>query len=63
VSRPDLSISRRTLLRGAMLAGGSLALPVLGGAAAPALVRSGRPVLTHGVQPGDVDRETAVDHG
>jgi alkaline phosphatase D len=40
-----------------MLTGAALAVPALGGraAAAPALVRSGRPALTHGVQSGDVD--------
>jgi alkaline phosphatase D len=50
-------LSRRTVLRGALLAGGALAVPgMLPGraAAAPALVRAGRPVLTHGVQTGDV---------
>ncbi len=49
-------MSRRALLSGAALAGGALAVPA--GArqvfAAPALVRSGQPVLTHGVQSGDV---------
>jgi alkaline phosphatase D len=53
------NLSRRTLLRGALLAGGAAALPTaLSGraAGAPALVRSGRPMLTHGVQSGDVGR-------
>ena len=51
------SLSRRALLRGAMVATGAAAMPaaVAGrAAAAPALVRAGRPVLTHGIQSGDV---------
>jgi alkaline phosphatase D len=65
----DPSISRRDLLRVSGLAGGA----VLGGAAwsrlaagasavpaGPALVRSGRPMLTHGVQCGDVSAEGAL---
>jgi alkaline phosphatase D len=50
-------VSRRSLLRGALVAGGTLALPTAFAAratAAPALVRAGRPTLTHGVQSGDV---------
>jgi phosphodiesterase/alkaline phosphatase D-like protein len=53
VFRTDLSMSRRSLLRGAMGLGGALAVPGRT-AATPAFVRSGRPVLTHGVQSGDV---------
>ncbi|MFT4081248.1 MAG: alkaline phosphatase D family protein [Nocardioides sp.] len=51
--------TRRTLLRGSAVAGSGLALaPLLDGAASPAFaapahVRSGRPVLTHGVQAAD----------
>lgn len=50
-------LSRRSLFRGAVAGGltaaAGLALPT-GATAGPALVRSGRPVLTHGVQSGDV---------
>ena len=57
-STPSSSgISRRAVLRGALVAGGTLALPsafATRAAAAPALVRAGRPTLTHGVQSGDV---------
>ena len=59
--RPNLS--RRAVLRGALVGGGALAVPALGGGAAlaaPALVRSGRPVLTHGLQSGDVDYSTGT---
>ncbi|MFG1953741.1 alkaline phosphatase D family protein [Micromonospora sp. NPDC048830] len=63
------SLDRRTLLRaglatGAGLAGGALlggsgagAVPTVG---APAWRASGRPVLTHGVQSGDVTAESAL---
>ena len=52
-----MSLSRRTLFRGALAAGGAIAAGGLAAApagAAPALVRSGRPALTHGLQSGDV---------
>ncbi|HEY3502585.1 MAG TPA: alkaline phosphatase D family protein [Actinocatenispora sp.] len=61
--REATTVSRRTLVRGALLAGGALAVPVLGGrraSGAPALVRSGRPVLTHGTQVGDVEYSTGT---
>lgn len=50
-------LSRRSLFRtaaaGGIAAGAALSLPTTA-SAAPSLVRSGRPVLTHGVQAGDV---------
>ncbi|MEU9823118.1 alkaline phosphatase D family protein, partial [Pseudonocardia alni] len=52
-----MALSRRSLFRTAAAGGlaGAAALALPGTAlAAPALVRSGRPVLTHGVQAGDV---------
>ena len=59
----QVSLGRRSLLRGTA-AGLVLGAPLLGtGAAAagtPALVRSGRPLLTHGVQSGDVTARQAV---
>lgn len=45
-------VDRRTVLRGAAVGGLVAGLPVA--AAGPALARPGRPVLTHGVQSGDV---------
>jgi alkaline phosphatase D len=46
------SVSRRSVLSGALIAGaGALALPNV---SAAAVVRSGRPLLTHGLQSGDV---------
>jgi len=55
---PHNTPSRRSVIRGALLAGGALAVPGLATAgrafAAPAFVRSGRPALTHGTQIGDV---------
>jgi alkaline phosphatase D len=54
------ALDRRTFLRTGIVAGGGLA--ALGGLApaAPALVLSGRPGLTHGVQSGDVTVRGAV---
>lgn len=54
------AMDRRTFLRTGIVAGGGAA--ALGGLApaAPALVRSGRPELTHGVQSGDVTARSAV---
>jgi alkaline phosphatase D len=50
-----VALSRRSLFRTAAAGGlAGAATLVLPGAAAPALVRSGRPVLTHGVAAGDV---------
>jgi alkaline phosphatase D len=56
------SFNRRSLLRGALLGGSALAVPGLAGAAfgAPALVRHGRPTLTHGIQAGDVTDSAAT---
>ncbi|MFI9382050.1 alkaline phosphatase D family protein [Kutzneria sp. NPDC052558] len=56
-------LSRRTLFRGAVAAGGAM---VAGGlaagpaGAAPGLVRAGRPALTHGLQSGDVLADQAT---
>jgi alkaline phosphatase D len=52
-------LSRRSLFGGALAAGGALAVPSLV-RAAPALVRSGRPALTHGTQVGDVEYGTGT---
>ncbi|MGH3385833.1 MAG: alkaline phosphatase D family protein [Nocardioidaceae bacterium] len=58
-------LDRRTLLRAGFAAGAALAVPTVGrapsaSAQAPALVRRDRPVLTHGVQSGDVTARTAT---
>ncbi|WP_134766190.1 alkaline phosphatase D family protein [Nocardioides sp. 1609] len=56
---PAPSLPRRRLLQGAALS--ALAVPLASPAAgAPAFVRSGRPLLTHGVQAGDVRDGRAV---
>ena len=68
MTREPLAIGRRTLLRGTALtsaAGLALGAGPAGTASAtarsaPALVRSGRPTLTHGVQAGDVRRDGAL---
>ncbi|WP_106402323.1 alkaline phosphatase D family protein [Actinocorallia populi] len=49
-----MTLDRRDLLRAGLLAGGPLALP-----AAPAFARN-RPVITHGVQSGEVDGGRAL---
>ncbi|WP_119731808.1 alkaline phosphatase D family protein [Thermomonospora amylolytica] len=52
-----MDLDRRTVLRGGLLAGGGLVLAgtaAAPAAAAPALIRTGRPSPTHGVQAGDV---------
>jgi alkaline phosphatase D len=51
-------LNRRNVIRGALLAGGALAVPGLVGTrafGAPGLVRSGRPTISYGTQIGDVD--------
>ncbi|HEY8482084.1 MAG TPA: alkaline phosphatase D family protein [Spirillospora sp.] len=60
-------MDRRSVLRGALAVTGGSALALLGGGAtasaglrAPALLRRGRPRLTHGVQSGDVTAREAV---
>ncbi|BCJ38350.1 alkaline phosphatase [Actinocatenispora thailandica] len=55
-------LSRRALFGGALAAGGTLAVPGLArpGFGAPALVRSGRPALTHGTQVGDIEYGTGT---
>jgi alkaline phosphatase D len=55
-----MSLSRRTLFRGALAAGGGVVLAAGSANAAPGLVRAGRPVLTHGVQSGDVLADQAT---
>ena len=54
------NVSRRAVLGG--MAGGALAVPLLGGRsfAAPGLVLAGRPELAHGVQSGDVGTSSAT---
>ncbi|TCP48583.1 alkaline phosphatase D [Tamaricihabitans halophyticus] len=57
------TISRRTALRAGFVGAGALATGLLTAGtsnAAPALVRSDRPVLTHGVQSGDVTARSAI---
>lgn len=56
--RPDLS--RRSFLVAGGALGASLLLPASVAHAGPGLVRSGRPVLTHGVQAGDVSAVDAI---
>ncbi|PXY27509.1 alkaline phosphatase D family protein [Prauserella muralis] len=51
-------LRRRGVLKAGLLGTGVLASGVLG--AAPAFARSGRPVLTHGIQSGDVDAHSAI---
>ncbi|HEV7932944.1 MAG TPA: alkaline phosphatase D family protein [Actinomadura sp.] len=56
-----MPLDRRTFLRTGLVAGGGAVL--LGGrpaSAAPALLRTGRPRLTHGVQSGDVTADGGV---
>ncbi|HEY4457031.1 MAG TPA: PhoD-like phosphatase N-terminal domain-containing protein, partial [Pseudonocardiaceae bacterium] len=58
-----MSVSRRTLFRGAIAAGGAIATGGLfagQAGAAPTLIRSGRPSLTHGVQSGDITVDQAT---
>ena len=58
---PDsFDLDRRTLLRGSALSALAAGLPAAASSAAPAFVRSGRPLLTHGVQAGDVREARAV---
>jgi alkaline phosphatase D len=60
------SIDRRGLLRGGLVLGGAAVASGVGfggptrAFASPALVRSGRPAVTHGVQAGDVTASTGV---
>ncbi|WP_202869670.1 alkaline phosphatase D family protein [Kribbella caucasensis] len=51
---------RRSLLLGGAAAGASLLLPSSPASGAPALVRSGRPAVTNGIQSGDVSASNAV---
>ncbi|TVT17009.1 alkaline phosphatase [Amycolatopsis rhizosphaerae] len=52
--------TRRTLLKTGIVTAGALAAGALGGPTAAALVRRDRPVLTHGVQAGDVTADSAI---
>lgn len=54
----DHRLGRRTLLLGAGAAAAGLALPAA--ATASPLIRTGRPVLTHGIQSGDVSSTGAL---
>jgi alkaline phosphatase D len=67
MTREPFTLGRRTLLRGATLSSAVTGLALGAGSASaystrsvPALVRSGRPLLTHGVQAGDVREGGAV---
>ncbi|MER5947029.1 alkaline phosphatase D family protein [Streptomyces sp. NPDC001904] len=51
---------RRGVLRGALAASAGLALPVVGGVAAPAFALSGRPEAGWGVQAGDVTAHSGL---
>ncbi|WP_245627896.1 alkaline phosphatase D family protein [Actinomadura oligospora] len=67
-SESAMELDRRNLLRGGLVAGGGAALGLLSsgtasakpGPTAPALARSGRARITHGVQAGDVTAREAV---
>ncbi|WP_199442370.1 alkaline phosphatase D family protein [Umezawaea beigongshangensis] len=56
----ERGIGRRTLLRAGAIGAGAVLLPATGVANAASLVRGGRPVLTHGVQSGDVSTDGAL---
>jgi alkaline phosphatase D len=60
ISPPPPSLRRRSVLAGATALGAGMAVTAPRALAAPALVRSGRPRLTHGVQSGDVRSGAAV---
>lgn len=53
-------LDRRSLLRAGAIGTGLIAATAFAGGRASGLVRSDRPVLTHGVQSGDVDRHSAM---
>jgi alkaline phosphatase D len=53
-------MDRRTLLRAAAIGGLTATVPTGPAPAAPALLRADRPVLTHGVQSGDVVRGSGL---
>lgn len=53
-------LTRRSFLAAGGVVGASLVLPMSAAAAAPGLVRAGRPVITHGVQAGDVSAASAI---
>src|SRR5262245_53764719 len=56
----EMGLDRRTFLRTGLVAGGGAAALGTFAPAAPAFVRSGRPLLTHGVQSGDVTAQEAT---
>ncbi|MFF5991655.1 alkaline phosphatase D family protein [Prauserella flavalba] len=53
-------LHRRGVLKAGLAGAGVLASGVLGAGTAAAFVRGGRPVLTHGVQSGDVSTNSAI---
>jgi alkaline phosphatase D len=55
-----IGLDRRTFLRTGLVAGGGAAALGWSATPAPALIRSGRPLLTHGVQSGDVTAHDAI---
>lgn len=55
--RPTGGVSRRSVLRGSLASSALLLAP---GLAAPALARTGRPEIAHGVQTGDVTRTSGM---
>ncbi|RFU85675.1 alkaline phosphatase [Streptomyces triticagri] len=57
---PRSAPGRRSVLRGSVAASAAVALPALGGAAAPALARSGRPGADWGVQAGDITAHSGL---
>ena len=59
--RPGQQPSRRDVLRGGLVLGGAAAAtPLFGAPASAALVRAGRPRLTHGIQSGDASPRGAT---
>ncbi|GAA1202731.1 alkaline phosphatase D family protein [Prauserella alba] len=60
VPAAGLAVARRRLLKAGAVGAGALAATTLAGGTAAGFSRSGRPVLTHGVQSGDVERHSAM---
>ena len=60
VSAGGDGFERRSLLKAGAVGAGVLGATTLTGGTAAGLTRSGRPVLTHGVQSGDVDKHSAM---
>ncbi|NIJ13284.1 alkaline phosphatase D [Saccharomonospora amisosensis] len=53
-------LRRRGVLKAGVLGAGAVATGVLGATPAAALIRAGRPRLTHGVQSGDISSHSAI---